>query len=675
MPTSTSPSAAARFRPDIQGLRAVAVVAVVANHAGLSRLSGGYVGVDVFFVISGFLITSHLLRSLMTTGRIDFGAFYGRRIRRLLPASFVVMALSIVGAFVWIPPLLREQALKDAVSTALYLPNYAFAQQGADYLSESSPSLFQHYWSLGVEEQFYLLWPIVLALLFAAVARRRGGLLLALGAIVLASLAVCVLLTDESQPWAFFSLWTRAWELGLGGIVAVLLARGEPVLSPRVAAVAGWAGLGGIVFACTAYSSGTAYPGTAAVLPVVATATVILAGATPTRFGATTLLATRPFLFLGRVSYPLYLVHWPMLVLTQAAVGYYTPLPQWATVLLAVVAVPVAWLLHRFVEEPARRAHWLTRARPRRSLLGAAIGSAAIVIAAAVGIAETGALPLNAGRAAVQTAPSDPPRATGFVPTNMTPTLQKADGDNPSIYATGCVVGTAQTEAHACSFGTASHGRIVLFGDSHAAQWFPALEEISQRRGFQLDTQTKSGCASVAVEVLRKGVPYASCDAWRANVIAQVRADPPALVVLADYTNADFAHSDKKTEQWRRGLETTIAQLSPVTKVVVIADTPDLRNSPTVCLSAHLGSADDCGRPASLALKSPGRAAEVQATAATTATLIDLTGYFCSSGWCPAVIGDTLAYRDSHHISATFSRKLGGALGEQLVPLMPGTGR
>jgi len=266
------------FRPDIQGLRAIAVGAVVLYHAGVPFLPGGYVGVDIFFVISGFLITSHLLGQLESHGTLRFGEFYARRARRILPASFVVLALSVAAALIWYPPLLMKDLWAAAVATALYVPNYFFASANSDYLAESSnPSLFQHYWSLGVEEQFYLLWPVLLALVWVLV-RSRRALVGVLIAVVAASFALCVWLTFAAQPWAFFSLPSRAWELGVGGLVAVLLQRRPGIVEERWAAPLGWAGIAAMAASVFLFSSETLFPGAAAAVPVLGTAAVIAAG-------------------------------------------------------------------------------------------------------------------------------------------------------------------------------------------------------------------------------------------------------------------------------------------------------------------------------------------------------------------------------------------------------------
>jgi len=660
----------ARFRPDIQGLRAIAVGAVVLDHAGIPFVSGGYIGVDVFFVISGFLISSHLLSGLERDGRVRFAGFYARRARRILPASLVVLVLSIVGAMIWVPPLLRAQVLQDAIATALYVPNYALALQGTDYLAQSTtPSLFQHYWSLGVEEQFYLLWPALLALIWLVGRDSRRALGVVLIVVVASSLVCAIWLTSVEQPWAFFSLWSRAWELGAGGLVALAVRSSPRVLPPVAAGIAGWLGLGGIVAGAVLYSGGTAFPGYAAILPVGATALVILAGGSPSRFGPDPLLGTRPFQFLGLISYSLYLVHWPILQLAQAAHGYYDPLPLWATALLAAASVPVAWLLHRVVEDPARTARVLAGARPRRSLLAAGGGAAITAALAVAAIALTAMQPLHVATTVAASAPTDPPRVTSVVAANLTPSLRTASDDNPALYADGCEVGYTPPTPHPCTYGSGGD-TVVLFGDSHAAQWYPALQRIADVQSVTLVTQTKSACASIDIELSWAGAPYTSCDRWRDAVIDQLRAHPPALVVLANYANPDFLDDADADGQWRRGLEKTITELQAFTRVVVIADTPDLRDSPSVCLSAHLDDADACARPASLALDAPGRDATVAATSATATPLIDLTDYFCTDE-CAPIIGNVLVYRDSHHITATYAAELAAPLARQLVPQIP----
>ena len=657
------------FRADIQGLRAIAVGAVLLYHAGLPFLPGGYVGVDVFFVISGFLITSHLLDQLERHGRLRFGEFYARRARRILPASFVVLILSVIAALIWYPPLLMADVWAGAVATALYVPNYFFAAADADYLAEvSSPSLFQHYWSLGVEEQFYLLWPALLALTWMLV-RTRRALLAVLLTVTAASFALCVWLTFQSQPWAFFSLPTRAWELGAGGLVAVVLQHRARAIPERFAPLLGWSGIAAVAASVVFFSSETFFPGFAAALPVLGTAAVIAAG--ETAGGPTRMLSLPAMTFVGLISYSLYLVHWPALVLPEAAMP--GRLPLWATLLIAVACVPVAWLLYRYVEDPVRKAPVLTKARARLTLTGAAAGSVACLAVATGAFALADTRELNVERAAPETVVTDSPRGTDFVPANLAPELREARESLPEIYDDGCNRGTGVTEADGCVYGDPEAPRIVLFGDSHAAHWFPAVEGFANVAGYAVEVHTKSSCPAADIETLRQGSPYPQCPEWRDAVIERLNESQPALVLVASFSDAELAPDvEDSPAMWDDALGRTLDAVDA--PVAVLADTPDMLEDPAPCLSANLSQAEACGQPRERALGGAAREAQVSATAARGIPLIDLNGYLCDDDWCPPIIGNTLVYRDSHHLTAEISADLADVLGERLRPLLPPAG-
>ncbi|MGH9271771.1 MAG: acyltransferase family protein, partial [Ilumatobacteraceae bacterium] len=316
------------FRPDVEGLRALAVVAVLLFHARVAGFDGGFIGVDVFFVLSGFLITRLLLRELAATGTISLKAFWARRARRLLPASCLVLVVTVIAAHWMLPPLDQRTLAVDAAASATFLVNFVFADQLGDYfgaqLAESSPSPLLHFWSLAVEEQFYLVWP---ALLVAAT-RRPGqyrrfllGLVLGIGCV---SFALSAWLTDAAPTWAFYTLPTRMGELLAGAAIAVV---GTAILlvSPVFRAVLGWLGVIGITVAVMTYDTSTAFPGLATLLPVLSTVLVIVAGGTGAeRHGPICFLRLPPMQWLGRHSYAIYLWHWPALVLAEARFG---PLP------------------------------------------------------------------------------------------------------------------------------------------------------------------------------------------------------------------------------------------------------------------------------------------------------------------------------------------------------------
>ncbi len=367
------------FRPDLEGLRGVAILAVLLFHAGVPGTGGGFIGVDVFFVLSGFLITGLLLREREERGAIDLAGFYARRARRILPAAAVVLLAILIASWIILAPLDVPGVAGDVFASILFVGNIRFALQATDYFAADvlrSPVL--HYWSLGVEEQFYLLWPflLILAMRFRRV-RLSAGLLV--GAVFVVSLVFAIVMTGVDAPWAFYSLPGRAWQLALGGLLAVG-ATGLARVPWPVKLAAGWGGLAAVVASVVLIGPEVPYPGVAALLPSLGAAGLILAGAGRLSPGA--LLATPPLRFLGRISYSLYLVHWPILVLPAAtlAVGEELSLP--VRLGLAAASVVVATLSYRLIEQPFHRG-WLGRRRPRPTLAfaGAAICAIALIAA------------------------------------------------------------------------------------------------------------------------------------------------------------------------------------------------------------------------------------------------------------------------------------------------------
>ncbi len=663
-------SAHRAFRADIQGLRAVAVAIVVLQHAGVPQLGGGFVGVDVFFVVSGFLISGHLVESLQRDGRIDLPRFAAGRARRILPAALVTVLLTAGAGALLVSPLRIVEILHDAVASALSVPNLRFAIRETDYLAGTAPSPLQHFWSLGVEEQFYLVWPVLLLL---ALRIGRGSLRVLMASIAVvtaASFAASALTTPDAQALAFFSPHTRAWEFGVGA----LLAGGGPLLARlpgRIAHPLGWLGLGLIVLAAVSYGPVREYPGVAALLPVAGAALIVAAGGAPARGGVGSLLSTRPLTSLGAISYSLYLVHWPILVLVHERIGLDDPLPAGLGLLLALASVPVAWLLFRCVETPLR----VRRDGPRRTLAAAGAVTIAVVAALLVGAVGAGQLPLTSARSAEAAAPGTV-TATPFVPSNLVPALDDAVGDTGAIYADGCQQDRGSAEVLTCAYGDIDAERsIALFGDSHAGRWFPALNAAAAELGYRLDTYTKSGCRSEETVPAWSSSPNPTCTAWRAGVIERLAGDPPDVVVLGNHMTPMPERDPVILQQrWTEGLDALRDRLPAESLVVTMADSPHLPSSPVDCLAANLERADRCGVARDEAFEPAILAAQRSVAEERGGAVVDLADAFCDERMCPAVIGDALVYSDEHHLTATWSLRLAPLLTERLRTILEPAG-
>ncbi|WP_431473300.1 acyltransferase family protein [Ornithinimicrobium sp. W1665] len=675
----TSPSpvrAATNHRPlrgDIEGLRAVAVGTVLLYHLHVPWVPGGFAGVDVFFVISGFLITSLLLREVMRTGTVSLSDFYARRARRLLPAASVVIVATLVAGWLVLPARTRPDLLADVGST-LYVVNWVLAARSVDYLAEDvDPSPLQHYWSLSVEEQFYVVWPllILLAVLVAGRYRLRRGrvafvLLAALG---VTSLVWSVLRTGSEPATAYFVTTTRLWELAAGALLAFAVPRLRSL--PRgLSEIGVLVGLGLILLGMVVFSTATPWPGSAALLPVVGSVLVIAAGVPGHPTLGNRLLSLPPMVWIGGLSYAIYLWHWPVVVLAEARWGELSPTTLAGLGLLSVL---LAWATKHLVEDPIRFQRSLAAA-PWRSLVAGGATMALICTAALVGLLTRPSLeggtsaPGPAALVADPDAPAwelrDDPSSAFSSTGPLSPDPILATKDVPGYYADDCQIQEGDPEPREdCVYGqVGSTAEVVLWGDSKLGQYFTALEAIAQDEGWRLTTYLKSACAPTVA-----GAQEEECNEFGRTVVDRILARdvPPEAVIVSTGNTA--------TEELEAGmLEGVTALRDAGVPVVVLQDNA----APTVPEDADYDTAYDCAVEHADDLRtcdfppSEPRGSELLGRVADEAQLpvVDLNRWLCPPGNpCPVAIGGILAYRQGSHVTETYARALTPFLHRALV--------
>ena len=670
-----------RFRPDVEGLRAVAVLLVVLFHAGVPGLSGGFVGVDVFFVISGFVITGVLLRERTSDHRTSLLAFYGRRCRRIIPAATLVIIATTVAGYAVLGAVGGDQTAVDGRWAAVFLANFHFASIGTNYLTATQPpSPLQNFWSLAVEEQFYVVYP-TLFLLVAWVPFRlafRTRLAIGLTVVIVVSLATSVIQTSTASTVAYFSPFTRAWELALGALIAVA----TPWLlniDHRRAAVMTWVGFGAIAVAAVRFNADTAYPGWRVALPVVGAGLVIAGGTAAPAKGSEALLRIAPFQYLGRLSYSLYLWHWPVLILAAEAAGKSTlPLPEAMGLLL--VALLAAVLTYRFVENPIRHLKFVVRHRWASVVLG--IGLIAItlsvltvqlkvharnnVVAAGPGSSVSSASidqveQLVASSVHIRSIPSD------FVPASW-------GGPPPSA---GCLLSAGQTTASSCVFGD-PHGShtMVLYGDSHAAMWFQTLDDIATRAHWRLIILSKGSCSADMLHFVNPpgwGTPggeWQACDQWHHYALKRINQIDPNILIVTQEPNLG-PHDANTQPQWQGGLEAVFKAITaPHVRFAVLGNIPLSPKDGTRCVAQNSNDVRVCAGSSPDEYTAWNNAEKAAAAALsvnyTPVNYIRTISWFCSGNICPAVIGRYDVYIDLYHVSSSYANYLEGVLAQAL---------
>ena len=696
------------FRQDIQGLRALAVLLVILDHAHIGPFHGGFIGVDVFFVISGFLITGLLVSEAERSGRVSLLGFYARRARRILPAATLVIVVTVAASIYFLSAVEAQGVIEDSVWATFFLANFKFAADGADYFqNDTPPSPEQHYWSLAVEEQFYLVWPLLVLLLclYALWRARRSAGQRSLGprvrdlgvsplvVIIGISFAFSVSYSTTDPVAAYFSPFDRAWELGIGALAACLSTR-LILLKPAVQSLLAWGGLAAVAVAALAYNGTTVFPGYAAALPVVGAAALLAGGLRPASWGPQRLLSSPPMRAVGDWSYSLYLWHWPALIIVSQV---WRPAVGWRGALVIAAVVPLAALTYHFVENPMRRAQLFRGRRLRGVMLNPAVVVLTLPVLAAANTVVTdelngGGPPISTtafGQGSGEPRPqfsTDPVVAlvqasvkaaeNGYeIPADLKPSLLDLSTDIPDLGK--CQYFEINNDRPLCPRGDPDGDKkLVLIGDSHARQWVPALDELSKRYGYTAYFLIREGCPSSDVTPwMVHGGPSEDCEAFQDWAREQVEELQPDVVLLGSEANRrGFTSDDGKlvddddemAAMYRDGMEREIDDLSPhARRVIVIGDPPAVTEHPGRCLSERGATLKSCLSPEdklSLTFIDSLR----QAASNKGVQFVETAPWFCADGLCPSVVGDYIAHRDRTHISQSYAGYLTDELEAQI---------
>ena len=672
VPAATGNSDAARkpagshgFRPDIQGLRAIAVAMVVIYHLYPAALPGGFAGVDVFFVISGYLITGQLWRGQARTGKVGLADFWGRRARRLVPAVALVLTVTWLASRLIEPATQLANTAQQILASALYYQNWQLSSDAVSYFkSGDAATPVQHFWSLSVEEQFYLIWPLLFLLAaFLTVRRTRArgaavGVLTA--AVVIASLAYSVHETSASAPAAYFMTTTRMWELGAGGLLALAPARLTSALASQ--GWLGWFGLAVVIESAFVFTGSMAFPGALALLPVLGAVALIAGGSAQGRFGPSRLTSARLMVFIGGLSYSLYLWHYPLINLYTSWRGR-APGPLSGPVILAA-CVLLAWPTKVFIEDKVRLAPFIA-AHKWRSLAVALVAAVPVAFAAVYIAGEpapwNGTLgPDYPGAAVLAGAAANVPAV---------PILKPPDPISQTLDQTGgCLNDFGAAAPTDCVFGdtTSPVLTVALVGDSAAGQWFDALNAIAVRRHWKLVTELHSSCPWTSTLVLNwNGIgELTACQAWGAAVLHDLTTTiRPDVVITTDYpsllstpghpVNASPAAMAEigagMARYWTR-LEAAGISVTP------IRETPDLVEDVPTCVDQHPADPAQCDVPVSAAIRPDSPVTDAARLMNGKVTVVNANSLICGPKVCAPVVGNVLVFGDRHHLTGPYSK-------------------
>lgn len=676
-----------RFLPEVQALRALAVALVVIYHLRPDVIPGGYIGVDVFFVISGFLITGHMLREVRATGRLRLGHFWANRARRILPASLLVVAVVLLTTPVLMPITDWAEISRQGLASVLYVQNWALVGNAVDYLaSDTAATPFQHFWSLAVEEQFYILWPlVVLAAALVAHRSRRGpraltaALLVSFGVLVAASFAWNLFTVANEDPAAYFATTTRLWELGAGGLLAVTIRYTERFRLARSALAL--AGFGAIAVGALALTAKTPFPGTAALLPVLGTVAVIAAGRTSGVGSLSWIVDRGPVQWLGNVSYSLYLWHFPAIVwFTEYAGGEPTKLESLGLLGLMLIAAHASYT---YVEQPLRSTAWLKNHDPRSLGLAATTMALACALtlvptlrAASVerewdALADTIDVSTEMGGSYGAAAAAD---GTIDVLTNgstaIRPNPINAEDDTEIALRSSCEESELSTESsQVCEYGDPTSDTVVaLIGDSHARMLSTPLVNLAEERGWRLLGFYHNSCPFSYEE---RDLRARTCELLNERTMEQLAEVRPDAVVTSYLGESEFRDTDTGMEPGVKGFANIWNDVHELgARVYVVKAVPEAREKAQACVARNYDDPERCAVDRDEAMVNRDLV-DKAAAHAPYAHVIDLTDFFCGPEKCEQVVGNVLVYRDTSHITDSFALSLQPYLAQAIPAQFP----
>ncbi|AXH98841.1 acyltransferase [Sporosarcina sp. PTS2304] len=648
-----------RFRPEIEGVRTIATLLIAIYHIWLGRVSGG---IDVFFIISGYLMTLSLLSRIERTGSVGFSNFILGLARRLFPQALFVIVVTGVLSLVFLPKVEWGEIVNHIAASTFYFENWRLAFDAVDYLAlDNSASPFQHYWSLGVQGQFYILWPIILTTVYV-IARKllrtpvRKTLLVALVGVCAVSLTYSIYQTHHNQPWAYFDTFTRMWEFSIGGVFALV----SPYLrvNERLRTVVGWIGLLIICLTGVLLPVSTVFPGYLAFVPISGVLLILTATEIPTSFGVDRLLHMKPLIYLGGLTYGIYLWHWPLLIFYRAHMNT-TSVPIVDGLILLLITIVLSVFSTKLLEKPVLK---MGRGHEKRQLIAVLsfmlLITCTSIITISVYIQKTSASMMNWDQTEKDYPGAksiyydiEPPEGLEPIPSALA-----IKTDLPKFYNDAECLGRDLTEVKKCSYGKVDNPAYVLalVGGSHSGHWFPALEILAEELDFRIDVYNHDGCRFTDEDP--DGYLTENCVEWNANLIDELMKDPPDLV----FTTATLNKHDKVLpgyiNQWK--------YLEDITTIFAIRDNPRMKENIPLCLE----KAKD---PLDCAIDRIDGISDIipwENTKGIPSNVIfeDLTDYFCDDTTCYPVIGNVIVYRDNNHLTAEYAKTLATPLKEPL---------